>query len=93
MKTQVFHAWWHLGHACRIHCQVVDLWDGNVEKEAEEGFALPWVISFCDGDKSANDDSNDDDEDHEMEGDCPSRITKRKLSGLLVSFCLLVWKV
>ena len=53
--------------------QNIDLWDGNVKEETEKRKTLPWVVSFCGGGK-----------DEEMEGDCPSKTTKRKLAGLMV---------
>ena len=53
--------------------QVIDLWDGNIKDETKNRNKLPWVVSFCGGGK-----------DEELEGDCPSRTTKRKLAGLMV---------
>ena len=38
------------------------------------------MVSFCGGDK-----------DEEFEGDCPSRTTKRKLAGLMVSSCIALY--
>ncbi|XP_076822365.1 dnaJ homolog subfamily C member 10-like isoform X1 [Clavelina lepadiformis] len=55
-----------------VNIEVVDLWDGNLDEELKKHGALPWVISFC-GEAS----------DDDMEGDCPSRTTKRKLAGLM----------
>nr|CAB3238821.1 dnaJ homolog subfamily C member 10 [Phallusia mammillata] len=61
-----------------VNVEVVDLWDSNIEVEIAEKPKLPWVVSFC---RSETDSSYEDDD--KIEGDCPSRITRRKIAGLM----------
>uniref|UniRef100_H2YBN2 DnaJ homolog subfamily C member 10 n=1 Tax=Ciona savignyi TaxID=51511 RepID=H2YBN2_CIOSA len=61
-----------------VNVDIIDLWDGNLDTEVSNHQSLPWVVSFCGGEAEAH-----EDEDGEIIGDCPSRITRRKMAGLL----------